>query len=480
MVKIIKKVGITYDDVLLVPKLTHVKSRSEIDLSTSLTSKIKLTIPIISANMDTVTEHAMAIELARAGGIGIIHRFLSIEKQVQEVIKVKRFEHDWIENPYTVYENATLKDVFHIVCTFDVTSIPVINKKGELRGLITSRDILFINDETIPVKKIMTPVRKLITAQPTITLNEAKQIFSRYKIEKLPLIDKTNKLIGLMTVRDIRARISHPIATRDEKGRLRVGAAIGVSHDYIERTDELIRAGCDVIVIDIAHGHSMYEISALKTLKKKYPNIQIIAGNVATYEATRDLILAGADAIKVGIGPGALCTTRVIAGAGVPQITAIVNCVKAASKKHIPIIADGGIRTSGDIVKALASGASTIMAGSVLFAGCKESPALVFYKGNEKYKLTRGMASLTASHDRIQKDNDYNKDLQEYTAEGVEAIVPYKGSVSDILKQLVGGIQSGLSYSGALNIKQLWQKAEFIRITPNALIESHPHDVQLQ
>ncbi|MFQ5452186.1 MAG: IMP dehydrogenase [Candidatus Paceibacterota bacterium] len=472
-----KNLGITFDDVLLVPRKTHLSSRSKADLTTQLTPHIRLAMPIISANMDTVTESAMAIEMARAGGIGIIHRFLTIADQTREVERVKRFGSHRIDNPITAGPTEKLGEVLDALEEFQVTSVLVVDKDDKLLGLVTKRDTNFIINKNSRLKDIMTPVKKLITAAPNTTHRRAREIFKKRKLEKLPLVSQKGKLTGLITARDVLCAVNESQVTKDKNGRLRVGAAIGIGHEHMERTGKLIEAGCDVIVIDIAHGHSTHLVKALRRLKKTFPNAEFIAGNVATYEGVQDLISAGADAVKIGIGPGALCTTRLIAGAGVPQITAIQDAVRARGRRRTPIIADGGIRTSGDITKALAAGASTVMIGTY-FAGCDESPALLFYKEGKKYKITRGMASLTANQDRHVKTNTVSKDLKTYTAEGVEAIVPYKGPVSDILTQLIGGIKSGLSYCGARSIQDLWKNAEFIRISSNALVESRPHDVK--
>ena len=485
MVKIRAIPAITFDDVLLVPKKTSSLSRSDVDLSTQLTKKIRLKIPIISANMDTVTEVKMAIALAQAGGIGIIHRFLTIEEQARQVNRVKRFENYKIDNPITAPTSATFGQLQEIMADNNITSIIIVDKDSRLKGLVTARDWMFVKDTNIPATKIMTPMSKLITALPTIKFKEAQVLLLKHKVEKLPLVDRDGKVKGLITAHDVRASLSDDKTVRDEKGRLLVGAAVGIKEEDIIRAGVLTEAGVDVIVIDIAHGHSTHLIKALKKLKKNFPGVEVIAGNVATYEGTRELVEAGADAIKVGIGPGSLCTTRVVAGAGIPQITAVMDAVKAGKQKHVPIIADGGIRYSGDVVKALASGASTVMIGS-FFYGTRESPAMTFYRHGKRYKLIRGMASLTANNDRRKLDiitknalGGIRSPVEEYTAEGVEAIVPYSGAVADIINQLIGGIRSGFSYSGADNIKELWKKAEFVRISHSALIESHPHDVSM-
>lgn len=480
MVKIREEMAITFDDVLLVPKKTPLASRSEVDLSTQLTPKIRLKIPIISANMDTVTESQMAIALAKAGGIGIIHRFLRIEDQVREVLRVKRFEHTRITNPIMAPISSTFAELSDIMFENNVTSVLIIDNNQKLAGLVTKRDWQFISSKTTPVTTFMTPLSKLITANETITLEKAQKLLSEQKIEKLPLIDKLGKVVGLITAKDISITKNDLLTARDQKGRLLVGAAVGIKPEDLDRTAALLEAGCDVLVIDIAHGHSTHLIKTLKQIKKKYPECEVIAGNVATYEGAKELIDAGADAIKVGIGPGSLCTTRIVAGSGVPQITAIIDCCRAA-KGIVPIIADGGIRYSGDIVKALSAGASSVMVGS-FFYGTKESPSLSFYKNGEKFKLIRGMASLAANRARSQlREQKYGwrDEATEYSAEGVEAIARYKGSVKDILQQILGGVRSGFSYSGAINLRELWDNAEFVRISQSGLTESHPHDVNL-
>ncbi len=485
MARIRPNPALTFDDVLLVPQKTHLVSRGDVDLSTQLTRNIRLNIPLVSANMDTVTESRMAIALAQAGGIGIIHRFLTIEEQVKQVQRVKRFEHYKIDKPISALTSASFGDLRVIMTENNVTSVLIVDSDGILQGLVTTRDWQFVTRDDTPVTKIMTPKEKLVTAKPSVTLNEAQLLLSKHKIEKLPLIDARGHVKGLITSHDVFASRADNKTVRDQKGRLLVGAAVGIKDEDIVRTGELVEAGVDVVVIDIAHGHSVHLIKALRKIKKNFPKLEVIAGNVATHEGTRDLIDAGADAIKVGIGPGSLCTTRIVAGAGVPQITAVIDSVRAATKKKVPIIADGGIRYSGDIVKALAAGASSVMIGS-FFYGTKESPALTFYRNGKKYKLIRGMASLTANADRRKLDiltknalGGIKGTIEEYTAEGVEAIVPYSGNVSDILNQVVGGVRSGFSYSGALTIKELWKKAEFVKISHSALIESHPHDVKM-
>lgn len=472
--------GLTYDDVLLRPKYSEITSRKSVDTSTYLTTGIKLHIPIISSNMDSVTESRMAIAMAKLGGIGIIHRFLSIENQVEEVKKVKRNENFKIDNPITIQINQNAKDALDLMKVNGISGLLVVNKQGRLAGILTNRDIHFVTDMNKPVREIMT--KKVITSSPGITIKKAINILDKHKIEKLPLVDKNNIVKGLITRIDIVKKKLNPNATQDEKGRLRVGAAVGVKDESIERARELVKAGVDVLVIDIAHGHSKLVIDMLKKLKKNHPEVPIVAGNVATAEGVRDLIKAGADAIKVGIGPGSICTTRIVTGFGVPQLSAILETSVAAKRYKVPIIADGGVRQPGDLVKALAAGASTVMLGSTL-AGTDESPGLIVNKNGMRFKVSRGMASLGANltQQRTLQDNnikDLQKQSEEVVPEGVEAMVYYKGGTKDVLHQFTGGLRSGLSYCGARNIKQLQKNAEFIQITQASLQESSSHDVK--
>lgn len=420
----------------------------------------------------------MAIALAKAGGIGIIHRFLSVEDEAEEVMKVKRHEHFLVEDPVTVTPDTSLKAINMLREMKHITSVLVVDHGNKLQGIVTNRDVLFHDDEKLTARDLMTPLKDLHTGKPTTSFADAQKFFATHKVEKLPLVDSNGVLTGMITARDVDLKTRRPHASRDRKGRLRVGAAVGVMDDYMERADALLQAGCDVLVIDIAHGHATYLMDTLKKLKKNFKKAEIIAGNVATYEATKELIDAGADAIKIGIGPGALCKTRVVAGAGVPQITAVMEAVRAASKRKIPVIADGGIRSSGDVVKALAAGASTAMFGTLFFAGCEESPALTIFKDGEKYKLTRGMASLTANKERQEKTNTIKKDLKKYAAEGVEAVIPYKGPVADVIAQLESGIRSGFSYCGARTMLDIWKKSEFVKVSASGMALSRPHDVK--
>ncbi len=476
--------GLTFDDVLLVPKRSAVISRSHVNTSTWLTQHIRLNIPIISANMDTVTESRMAIAMARAGGIGIIHRFMPIERQALEVQRVKRSESYVVEHPYTVSPDTKIHAVRALMEEWDTGGILVVDKNNRLLGIITTRDLLFLEDDEKTVAEVMTPSDHLVTAPPGTTMEEAKRILWKHRIEKLPLVHDDGTVAGLITARDIVNREKYPLATKDEKGRLRVGAAIGVRPGYLRRAEALLEAGADVLVVDIAHGHSDNCINAVKELRREFgDDVEIIAGNVATAEGTADLIEAGVNAVKVGIGPGSICVTRVVTGFGVPQITAIQECAKVAREAGIPIIADGGIRNSGDLVKALAAGASSVMLGSLL-AGTTESPGRIVIRNGRRYKIVRGMASLTANIDRQQvtdevKETGQEMDWEKVVPEGVEAVVPYRGNVAEVLDQLVGGLRSGLSYGGAFTIEELWDNAEFIQITPAGLFESKPHDVEI-
>lgn len=475
--------GLTYDDILLVPQYSEILPR-EINITSFLTKKIKLNVPIISAAMDTVTETAMAIAMAEAGGIGIIHKNMTIEEQAEQVRKVKRSESGMIHNPVTLEGDALLKEALALMQENKIGGIPIVDKNMKLLGILTNRDLRFQKDLEIPVSEIMTPAKdgagktNLITGHLGTSLVEAEKILTKYKVEKLPLVDKQNKLIGLITYKDIMKVKSRPNSCRDHFGRLRVGAAVGVTENTLERVRALVRNGVDVIVIDTAHGHSKGVIEMLKKIKKEFPKVEVIAGNIATAEAAWDLIKAGADAIKVGIGPGSICTTRVIAGVGFPQFSAVHEVAKAVKGSGIPIIADGGIRQTGDIPKALAAGASAVMAGS-LFAGVEESPGETIILEARKYKTYRGMGSIEAmkqgSKDRYFQDTE--DDIKKLVPEGIVGRVSFKGGLSEVIYQLVGGLRSGMGYCGAKDIKTLQKKAKFIRITQSGIEESHPHDV---
>src|SRR3989344_7967774 len=470
------KEGLTYDDVLLVPQYSEVLPR-DVDVSSNLTKKIKLHIPIISAAMDTVTEATMAIAMAQEGGIGIIHKNMNMEKQAAEVRKVKRSESGMIHDPITLPENALLKEALAIMKENKIGGIPIVKKNMELIGILTNRDLRFLKNLELPVGQVMTKTN-LITGSLGTDLKEAEKILTKHKVEKLPLVDKQNKLIGLITYKDIMKVKSRLNSCRDNLGRLRVGAAVGVTTDTLERVRGLSFNGVDVIVIDTAHGHSRGVIEMLKKIKKEFPKLEVIVGNIATREAAMDLVRAGADAIKVGIGPGSICTTRVIAGVGFPQFSAVYEVAKAIKNSGVPIIADGGIRHTGDIPKAIAAGASSIMTGS-LFAGVEESPGETVIFEGRKYKTYRGMGSIEAmqqgSKDRYFQDTE--DDIKKLVPEGIVGRVSFKGNLSEVIYQMVGGLRAGMGYCGAKNIKILQDKAKFVRITQFGMEESHPHDV---
>jgi IMP dehydrogenase len=475
------KDGLTFDDVLLVPKRSPIVSRSQTDLKTKLSRNITINIPLISANMDTVTESGMAIALAREGGIGIIHRFMPIRDQVDEVLRVKRSESVIIEQPYTIKKTKTVSETKKIMNELGVSGLLVVeNDTGKLIGIITRRDITFEVNEKSKVSDLMQ--KDVITAKNGITIDEAKEILHKHRIEKLPVVDDKRRIVGLITSKDILKMEEYPYASKDKKGRLLVGAAVGIKGDFLERTEQLLDAGADIIVVDIAHGHSDNAINTVHMIKKAFPNCELIAGNVATGEGARDLIESGVDAIKVGVGSGSICITRVITGSGVPQLTAVIDSVKVAKKYEIPVISDGGVRTSGDATKALAAGASSVMIGS-LFGGTDESPGKTVVKNGKKFKMYRGMASFYANLGRKFRENGSHTydtyDVNDYVPEGVEAMVSYKGHVAEIIRQLVGGLRSGLSYCGAKTISGMQQNAEFIRITPAGYTESRPHDVDV-
>ncbi len=471
--------GLTFDDVLLVPKYSDITSRSQTDLSTRLSRNISLKIPLVSANMDTVTESSMAVTMAREGGIGIIHRFLTVDEQVNEVLKVKRSGSVMIENPYRIGPEQTVGAAIDYALEKQVSGLLVAGPESRLVGILTDRDMVFESDMGRLVRDVMT--RDVVTARPGIGLVEAKEILHKNRIEKLPLVDSSGMIKGLITSKDITNRENYPDATKDGKGRPLVGAAVGVKGDFMERTERLLEADADVIIVDIAHGHSDNAITTVRNIKKAFPDCELVAGNVATAQGAKDLIGAGVDAVKVGVGSGSICITRVVTGSGVPQLTAVIDCAKVGKDSDVPIISDGGTRTSGDATKALAAGASSVMVGSMM-GGTDESPGSVLTKNGKRFKVYRGMASLGASLGRKSKEQGAataDDDLNDYVAEGVEAMVPYKGSVTDILKQLAGGIRSGLSYCGAHTIPQMQANAEFIRISRAGFAESQPHDVSL-
>ena len=472
------KEGLTFDDVLLVPKYSDITSRSQTNLSTKLSRNISINIPFVSANMDTITESSMAVTMARAGGIGIVHRFLSIQEQANEVLKVKRSGSVIIENPYSVSSDKSIQDALDYAEDKEISGLLVVDSNSKLIGIVTERDLLFANPHD-HIHDVMT--KDVVTAKLGVTLDEAKNILHKHRIEKLPIIDDSGIIRGLITSKDITNNADYPNSSKDKKGRPLVGAAVGVKGDFLERSESLLEAGADVLVVDIAHGHSENAISTIRNIKKAFPNCELIAGNIATAQGAKDLIKAGVDAVKVGVGSGSICITRVITGSGVPQLTAVMDCAKISKDHDIPIISDGGTRTSGDATKALAAGASSVMVGSML-GGTDESPGTVLTKNGKRFKVYRGMASLAASIGRKSKETgsvSFDDDLNDYVAEGVEAMVPYKGTVSDILKQLTGGVRSGLSYCGAHTIPQMQDNAEFIKMSRAGFAESQPHDVSL-
>ena len=466
--------GITFDDVLLVPAYSEV-TPNMIDLTTYLTKKIKLNIPMMSAGMDTVTEHRMAIAMARQGGIGIIHKNMSIEAQAEEVDKVKRSENGVITDPFFLSPDHTLADAEDLMHNFRISGVPI-TENGKLVGIITNRDLKFETDYTKKIKESMTS-EGLITAPEGITLDEAKKILAKARKEKLPIVDKDFHLKGLITIKDIEKQIKYPLSAKDDQGRLLCGAAVGITANMMDRIDALVKSHVDVIVVGSAHGHSLNILNAVKKIKAAYPDLQVIAGNVATGEATRSLIEAGADAVKVGIGPGSICTTRVVAGIGVPQITAVMDAFAVAKEYGIPIIADGGIKYSGDMTKALAAGGNVCMMGS-MFAGCDEAPGTFELYQGRKYKVYRGMGSLAAMENGS-KDRYFQEGAKKLVPEGVEGRVAYKGSLEDTVFQLIGGIRSGMGYCGCPTIPELQERGRFVKITAASLKESHPHDIHI-
>ena len=466
--------GITFDDVLLVPAYSEV-TPNMVDLSTRLTNAITLNIPMMSASMDTVTEHRMAIAMARQGGIGIIHKNMSVKEQAEEVDKVKRSENGVITDPFSLSPEHTLQDADDLMGKFRISGVPI-TENGKLVGIITNRDLKFEEDFSKKIKVSMTS-ENLITAREGITLEEAKKILAKARKEKLPIVDADFNLKGLITIKDIEKQIKYPISAKDAQGRLLCGAGVGITANMMERVEALVNAKVDVIVVDSAHGHSKNILEAVKKIKAAFPDLQVIAGNIATADATRALIEAGVDAVKVGIGPGSICTTRVVAGIGVPQITAIMDCYNAAKGSGIPIIADGGIKYSGDMTKAIAAGANVCMMGS-MFAGCDESPGTFELYQGRKYKVYRGMGSLAAMENGS-KDRYFQQDAKKLVPEGVEGRVAYKGSVEDTVYQLIGGLRSGMGYCGAPTIEALKETGKFVKISAASLKESHPHDIHI-
>jgi IMP dehydrogenase len=476
--RILPETALTYDDVLLVPQYSQVDSRRVLSTKSQLTRKIALHIPIVSANMDVVTESEMAITMAREGGIGMIHRFMTITEQARQIGRVKKAESFIVDKPITMTEAHTVGDVKQVVDETGTGGILILDQNEKLVGIISTRDLLFEEDDNKLVTAIMS--KPVHTAAPTTTLKEAERLLHEYRVEKLPLLDASGKVTGLVTLKDIMKITQFPKATKDAKGRLAVGAAVGVRDKEMRRVEAVLEAGADCIVVDIAHGDSHLELEMIENIRKHHPEAQIIAGNVATAEGTKRLIEAGADAVKVGVGPGSICITRQVAGSGVPQLTAIIQCSEVARQYGVPIIADGGIRQPGDVAKAIAAGAQTVMIGSML-AGTDESPGLVMTRRGHRYKASRGMASREANIERNKREgNDLTQEeIEEYVAEGVEAAVPYRGRAREVLTQLVGGLQSGMSYSGAHTIEELQEKAIFVRMTGAGLRESGPHDVEV-
>ncbi len=476
--KILQDTALTYDDVLLVPQYSDVDSRRKLSIQTRLTKEITLQIPIVSANMDVVTESEMAITMARAGGIGIIHRFLSIEEQSRQIQRVKKAESFIVDNPIMMNTAHTVGDLKKIVDETGTGGILILNGDEKLVGIVTTRDLLFENNDSKPLTEIMQ--KNVITGPAQISLKDAEKLLHENRIEKLPLVDSNGRVAGLVTLKDIMKITQYPKATKDSRGRLIVGAAVGVRDKEMRRVEAALQAGADCIVVDIAHGDSNLEIEMIQNIRKHFPSAQIIGGNVATGDGTKRLIDAGADSVKVGVGPGSICITRMVAGSGVPQLSAVIECAEAARDAGIPIIADGGIRQPGDVAKAIAAGAQTVMIGSML-AGTDESPGMVMTRKGHRYKASRGMASREANIDRNRKEgNDLTQEeIEEYVAEGVEAAVPYRGKAREVLTQLVGGLQSGMSYSGAHDVEDFQKKAVFVRMTGAGLRESGPHDVEV-
>lgn len=471
--KILKE-GLTFDDVLLVPQKSSVLP-NKVDLSTRLTNKITLNIPLMTAAMDTVTESPMAIAIAREGGIGIIHKNMSIEAQAMEVDRVKRSENGVITDPFFLSPDNTLKEADELMGRYRISGVPIVTN-GKLVGILTNRDLRFVEDYSLKIADVMTK-DNLITAPVGTTLEGAQKILSMHKVEKLPIVDEHGNLKGLVTIKDIKKAVKYPNSCRDSAGRLVAGAGVGVTGDMMDRVKALVDAKVDVIVLDSAHGHSENIMKSVTKIKEAYPDLQVIAGNVATYGGTEDLIKAGADAVKVGIGPGSICTTRVVAGIGVPQITAIMDAAEAAAKYSIPIIADGGVKYSGDLAKSIAAGANTIMMGS-LFAGCEESPGETEIYEGRRFKVYRGMGSIAAMNNGS-KDRYFQQDSKKLVPEGVEGRVPFKGPLSDTVFQLLGGLRSGMGYCGTATIEELRENGQFVRITGAALKESHPHDIYI-
>lgn len=467
--------GLTFDDVLLIPQKSAVY-QTGIDLTTRLTNKIKLNIPLMSSAMDTVTESALAIAIAREGGIGIIHKNMTIEAQAGEVDKVKRSENGVIVNPFSLSPQHTLRDADNLMGKYKISGVPITDETGTLVGILTNRDLRFEDNFNRPIYEVMTK-ENLITGPEGTTLEQAQEILRRHKIEKLPIVDSDYKLKGLITIKDIEKAIQYPNSARDERGRLLAGAAVGITTDVVDRVKALVDVGVDVVVLDSAHGHSKNIMTCIDTIKTAYPELQLVAGNIATYEGCEDLIKAGADAVKVGIGPGSICTTRIVAGIGVPQLTAVMNAAEAGAKYNIPVIADGGVKYSGDLPKAIAAGADVIMMGS-LFAGCDESPGDTEIYQGRKFKVYRGMGSIAAM-EQGSRDRYFQTGSKKLVPEGVEGRVPYKGPLSETIFQLLGGLRAGMGYCGAASVQELKEKGKFVKISSAGLRESHPHDISI-
>ena len=478
--KLRPETALTFDDVLLVPKRSSIRSRHAVNTRTQLSRAISLAIPIVSANMDTVTESALALAIARMGGIGVLHRFMTIERQAAEVERVKRAEGFMVEQPHSIAADATVQQARVQLAEHDIGGLLVCGSDDEVVGLVTTRDLLFETDAQRPVREVMTPREKLVTTEPGGSIDAARAKLHSHRLEKLPVFSSDGALHGLITAQDIIKIEQWPNATKDARGRLRVAAAVGIRPSDIDRASACVNAGVDALVVDIAHGHSDGALEMVRALKQRFPKIDIIGGNVASPEGVRDMVAAGADAVKVGVGAGSICITRIVTGFGVPQLTAVAECAEAGRALGVPIIADGGIRPSGDITKALAVGASTVMLGSLL-AGTDESPGASVVRGGRRYKVVRGMASLTANIDRqsVEAHREVDpEDWERVVPEGVEAMVPARGPVKDVVYQLVGGLRSGLSYAGAASIPELWEHAEFVRITSAGKQESGAHDVE--
>ncbi len=480
--KLRPETALTFDDVLLIPKRSSIRSRHAVNTRTLFSRRLALALPIVSANMDTVTESAMALALARMGGLGVIHRFMTVERQAAEVERVKRAEGFMVEEPHNIPGDATVQEARAMLLEYEIGGLLVCGKDGEVVGLVTTRDLLFEADPNRPVAEVMTPRDKLVTTEPGGSMEAARDTLHSHRLEKLPVFDRAGQLQGLITAQDIIKIEQWPSATKDERGRLRVAVAVGVRPSDIDRATACVQAGADALVVDIAHGHSDSAIEMVRGLKARFPRIDVIGGNVATPEGVHDLVVAGADAVKVGVGAGSICITRIVTGFGVPQLTAVADCAAAGQELGVPVIADGGIRTAGDITKALAVGASTVMLGSLL-AGTDESPGATVVRNGRRYKIVRGMASLMANIDRQEVELHREVDPEDWervVPEGVEAMVPDRGPVKDLIYQLVGGLRSGLSYAGAATIQELWQNAEFVRITSAGKQESGAHDVEVQ